>query len=194
MPSNRTRSTSRTRTRARSREDDEPASVLDAIRIDPTYRKFRSAVDTIKERVTPTAAVAEARSLHAKRSIRNLKGKTPSAHAVYAAATEDASNRARLIELRTNLMIEVELLDMLIDSTAAYLIASHDLSGYATTKGERSDVINRILKRGVELRAELKSAMNVLDLIVKDIDQAGYAVHNLVEIIKIITDRPGQGI
>ncbi len=159
---------------------------------DATFQQYRRIVSTIEKRVTVSKFVVEARSLHSSRTMRNLKGNAPSSDKVYEAIVRDMAARSRIVELKMTLFVEKELLESALSSISAHIRALYDLSDLARTLDEKKVLLKKVLNKGYTLLEEIASAVEVMDLIVKDIDQAGYAVRNLVELIKLRIERPAQ--
>lgn len=162
------------------------------LREDKTFQQYRRIVKTIDERVNLIKNVTEARSLHGARTMRELKGNAPTTQKVYEAIVRDMATRSRIIELRIALFTEKELLDSALSSVTAHVRSVYDLNEAGRTLDQKKQLMKKILNRGFVLLEELKSALEVFDLIIKDIDQAGFAVRNLVELVKIQIERPAQ--
>lgn len=172
----------------------EASKLKKALAEDDTYLRFRNIVRTIQKRINVEKNLIEARSLHGARTVRTLKGTAPSATALYEATVREAATRARLTEIKITLYVEEQLLKASLDATISHLRTAYDLSFVGNTQEDRKLVVRSILRSGYKLHDELTSAINILDLIVKDIDQAGYSTRNLIDIVKIQTERPGQTI
>lgn len=162
------------------------------LREDSTFQQYRRIVSTIEGRVTITKFVIEARSLHGARTMRTLKGTAPSSDKVYDAIVRDAATRSRLVEMEIALLVERDLLKSAMAAVSAHLQSSYDLGELARTLTDKRTLIKKILKRGHSLLDEMESAKDALDLIIKDIDQAGFAARNMVEIIKLRVERPAH--
>lgn len=165
-----------------------------ALKEDPTFLRYRNIVRTIKERINVDKNLAEARSLHGARTIRSLKGTAPSPSTLYEASVREAATRARLTELKVTLYVEKELLSEAIESTVSHVRSAYDMSDLGSTQEERRLAIRSMFRGGYRLLDELKAASDVLDFIIKDIDQCGYSLRNMIDIVKIQIERPGQHV
>lgn len=178
---------------AAKRTERQPPTRL-ALKDDNTFVRYRNIVKTIKERISLEKNLAEARSLHAARTIRSLKGSTPSPASLYEASVREAATRARLTELKVTLYVEKELLKEAIDSTVSHIRSAYDMTYVGSTQEERKLALRSMLRSGYRLLDELNAALDVLDFVIKDIDQCGYSLRNMIDIVKIQIERPGQHV
>lgn len=130
----------------------------------------------------------EAARLHSARPSRSLmsKGVTPSS--LNKAICVDMSNRSRLLELRSNCMRSITILATAIRGARVHLRASYGDSLKAVFGTTRADIeagIDKLILRYSSLHSSLENTIEILDSYIKDIDQSGYALRNLVDIAKL---------
>lgn len=160
---------------------------------DDTYKKYRTIVKTIKDKIDIDDVDQEINRLHSGRISRTLYGTTPGGDVIMKAALQDSSHRSRMAEIKVRISKQSDILDITLDATRIYL-ARHYAGEIADirTKGERDGFFNTYLTAGVALHARLKSLLDRIDILLKDIDQAGFSLKHCVDILELIYHSSGS--
>ena len=163
--------------------------LVKSIRLDPNYKKFGRIVETIRSRVNLTDIQNEALGLHASRSSRNMYGEgrySPSI--IIDASLKDLSFRARLVEMRVKLDIEVSSL-----SEAMAAVKNHISTEYADeiqdefkNVGERKNFVDRCVKNSNQFLSDSEAVISTLDHLIKDLDQGSFYLKNVIETLKVV--------
>lgn len=169
--------------------------LLKTIRKNPNYKSFLAIVETVTARIDIEGANKEALALHAGRLSRALHGeKRYSPKAIVDANMQDISNRARLVEIRVKHDKQLSLLKSAIDAMRRHISTeySDDLRDFSTAEQRRA-FVDRVLKASVQLLEEGEAMIEMLDALIKDLDQTSHAMRHIVECLKLVMDK-GRGI
>ena len=160
---------------------------------DSEFDRFRHIVKTVRSSLTVEEVLSEASFLHSSRKSRVLHAKKMSPQDVQDAILQELSYRSRLVELRSLLSRQYELLGTAIETIKKHIkVTFHEeLKEQAKTATERGHAVDRILSSPIRLKSELSGVFEVLDSYIKDIDSASYALRNAVDLLKMILDRRG---
>lgn len=136
----------------------------------------------------------EVKVLHESRTSRGLYKIALEPTSLAEAAMRDMSARARLTELKASVYSQKLALEAAYDAAAAQLVTKFgdDMRGTASNAADRKHVTNRILSGLVSRIAELSSSVDNIDLIIKDLDQASFALRNATEMLKLLIERKNQ--
>jgi hypothetical protein len=136
----------------------------------------------------------EALSMHSGRLSRAMYGKKQySAKSLLDACMNEMSCRSRLVEIRVQASIQI---DTVHDASKA--IKHHILTEYADqmkvykTVGQRQAFIDNLIAKAVQLEGEGKALLSLLDSLISDIDKASYHLSNMVDVLKLMSDKPGK--
>ena len=162
----------------------------DELREDELFHKYLDIVKTISKRIDTSKITIEVRMMHSERSSRPLKGTRPTNEKLYEAVAKDLAVRSRLTELKATLAVEIDLLEMTLEATNGHLRTKYVeyFDSYKNVE-EKKMLGKKILLRGHELAQSLQSAQSHIDMIIKDIDQAGFSMRNMVDLFKILHER-----
>ncbi len=169
---------------------------LNEIKEDVKYKKFARVVATTQKRVDLEANRNEAIASHATRTSRQLHGKKQySPKALLEASMNDLSVRARLVEIRVNVSIHIELLEEACDALRRYIFTQYrEQMNEFQNEAQRKALIERVQGVALEIKTEGNSLLTTLDHIIKDIDQASHLLRNMVEMLKLIDSSKGKVI
>lgn len=169
-------------------------SLLDDIRADLTYKKFKTILMTTKGKLKLEEAEAEALSLHLSRTSRTMSGADRySAKKLIDAAYKDLACRSRLVEIRVK---NDKYLSHLIEATASmskYIRTEYadDLKEFGASL-ERTAYVDRVLKVARDTIQEGKQLLDMLDQLIKDVDQAGFQIKAVVALLTLLSEKRGQ--
>jgi hypothetical protein len=168
--------------------------VLEQIKKDEVYQKYRRIVRGIRDDVDLDKMLEEAQGLFRTRKTRTLYGRRPSASELYEAQQQEMMVRSRIVEMSAQLHLKIGMVERANKTTKNHLIATYGpaLKTLAGTATDRNSMVKRILKLGIELLDRLNKAVSVLDMLVTDIDKSGYGITNSVAILKLLLGKPGQ--
>lgn len=169
-------------------------SIITKIRDTKDYATFKKMVTNVSSKVNVDKDQEEALAMHAGRTSRRMHGKKQySPKSLIDAALNDLACRSRLVELRVRASIEASLLHDAIKAVRHYITNEFDdeLSVYKTVD-QRKAVVDRAIKRALEVESEIVALVELLDTLIGDIDKASYQLKVMVEALKLIADKPGQ--
>jgi hypothetical protein len=168
-------------------------SLKDSLRESSEYQTFTRIVKTVRATLIIDKILKEAEFLHQNRKSRSLHARKLSALDLQEAILNDMANRSRLTELRSLLSRQYELLGTAIETIKRHIRFHHrdDVDELAPKVGDKTALIDMILQSPLKTKSEIAGASEVLDIYIKDIDQAGYALRNSVDLLKLILDRRG---
>lgn len=175
-------------------EDAGPKSLVQAIREDSDYKKFKTIVKTTRERLKLEADRKEAMSLHAGRISRSIYGaRRFSPKTLLEAEAQEMGNRSRLVEIRVRASNELSVLDEAIKTIRGYISTEYDvdLREFGTVEQRRA-MIDRVIKSAVNLKSEGEDFLAMLDTFIKDLDQAGFKLRDCIEILKLLDSSKGK--
>lgn len=160
------------------------------LRSDDAFLQFRALIKSIEVKLDTEEIMAEAGRLHSGRLSRTLHGTTPGPEKLLTATLQDSSYRSRMVEVRVKLVRHRDRLDIALQATRQYLAMQYrEQVSDLKTKGERESYFDAYLKRGLNLKEELKSTIAQLDDLVKDIDQTAYTYKNAIECLELLLSR-----
>lgn len=167
--------------------------VLSALKEDSEYKKFKRIYKGIVESLTVEKFVEEAKALHAGRTSRKLhEQKQFNPRALIEASTKDQAVRSRLVEMRVRISIYQSKLDEAMDAMKRYMNTEFydELSEYKTQDIKKS-LVDRVMSKPLDVMADIKNLIDILDTIIKDVDQANYHMKTVVEALKLLSEAKG---
>lgn len=167
------------------------AKLKDKLKEDAKYLQYRSIYKTVVGSLDTEKMIKEARLLHKSRKSRMLWEVRVSPQKLQDAILTDVSTRSRLVELRTLLMLQQELLATTISTCKKHVRTQYaeEVQSHGTTKDAQNLVVDRIFASGIETLSEIDGCVSVLDIYVKDIDAAGFALTNVTKTLVLFLDR-----
>jgi hypothetical protein len=171
-----------------NQEEVDLRGLLLQVKGDPKYKRFARIIQRVSDRVDIEKDKAEALALHASRTSRSLYGgKRYSPKALIDASLTDLSARARLVEIRVKASGHVEVLEQACEAMRHHLLTEYnqEIRMYST-EAQRNALIKRIQRTALDFMAEAKSLLDMLDQIIKDIDQASYALRATLDSLKLL--------
>lgn len=162
------------------------------LREDPDLARFSSVLATCQQALNLESAENEIRTLHLTRKARKLSSGNVSAPKLIDAVALEASTRSRLTELklmiyRTTQLLTTHMMIARKHIQTEYRNEVRELSG--TTKADREAFLDRLFPGARKLLDELESVETQIDVIVKDIDQVGYSMRELRELLSMILNK-----
>lgn len=169
------------------------ATLKSSLLEDSEFVKFNRIKNTVQTALVVDDLLKEAALLHATRKSRALHSKKLSPLLLQDAILTDLSNRSRLVELRSLLSRQIELLGTSIETIRRHIHSRYKvkIQELASTQGDRARIVDKALSTSLTLKAELVGSSEIIDLYIKDIDSASYQLRNAVDLLKMILDRRG---
>lgn len=171
-------------------------SLVKEIKADANYEKFKRIVERIRKRVNIEAATTEALALHAGRTSRSIAGENRyNPMFIIDANLKDLSSRARLVEIRVRNDLQMSNLREAIDAVRRHISTEYadDLRDFSTAD-QRKSFVDRVIKNAKEFLAEGEALVDMIDVLIKDIDQAGYSIKNSIECLKLLAESKGSRV
>lgn len=164
------------------------------IRADSNYAKFMEVLTSVESAIDLAQLEKELKLLHSARPSRNLRTATLTPINAWNAVASDLSNRARLIEIHVSVYRSAQVLEAAIDQTRSYLSVRYqdDINAVARNAPARKQFMDYILRKGTETHSALQAFLEIVNMYVRDIDQAAYALRNGIDVLKLQIERPNQ--
>lgn len=170
--------------------------IIKTIRKDPQYKKFKTVWIRIQKDLDIEVAVEECKILHNARlstKIKDNKGQF-SPQEIFDANAIDLSTRSRMSFIAANLQLRLSKLNSALDAIQNYILNSYQNEiGIKTIDGQKK-FLRRVLKAYIELYDQGKAALEFIQFLIKDIDQTGYAMRNMVDCLKLLSETKGKVI
>lgn len=169
-------------------------SLIQEVRDTDQYQTFKKIFSRIREKLDFEKSRKEALSLHSSRTSRELYAdKQYSLKKLMDATLKDLSFRSRMVEMRVQASIQLSTLDEALKSARRFVSTEYDeeLREFSTSD-QRRDFVNRILKNAVEFNAEGQALIELLDQLIKDIDQSSHQLRHLIDCLKLLDSSKGK--
>lgn len=167
---------------------------LAEIKGDAVIRKALQLKDAADSAINLERVEEEARVLHNSRTSRKLFKIALEPSSLAEAAMRDMSNRARLSELKTRVYIQKRAIEHAHEQCVAHIGTKYSdfIRSQATNAADRKMIYARILKPLIQQISEMESTLEVLEIYIKDIDQAAWGLRNATEMLKLLMDNRGK--
>lgn len=165
------------------------------IRRDTRFKSIRTIYKTnTLFQITVDEYRKEIRDMFRIRQFRSLSVRSPQVlNKLAEAIVQDQSYRSRMTELLSQVHTARKTLIDMLSHFHDYALAEYgrDLKMLGAAK-ERSAFLNDVLSTYHSYCEDLDNLMLEIDTYIKDIDKAGYAAKNLVEVLHLMTLREGN--
>lgn len=168
--------------------------IMDSLRGDAQFKKFRLIVSKTRERFKVESDRKEALSLHASRTSRTLHGdKRYSPIALMDASLKDLSFRARLVEIRVQITLHTALLEEAVTAIKRYIRTEYydELNNYKTVDS-RSALVDRLVASALDLQNEGSALIELLDTLIEDIDKASFHLKHMLDCLQLLDSSKGK--
>lgn len=158
---------------------------------DPQYKKFKLMVERIQKTIDLESTIEECKTLHHSRistKIKDSKGQFKPEMLIDANAI-DLSNRARMTFIASELQLRLSKIDSAIDAIENYLVSTYADQYKLRTVDMRKKFVLRVIKNQHKYYQEGKACLEFIYALIKDIDQSGYHLRNMVDCIKILSEK-----
>ena len=169
---------------------------LGDVREDAVIKRAFQIKEAADEALNLERIEQEAALLHTARTSRKLYKIALEPSSLAEAAMRDMSNRARLSELKTRVYVQRSAIENAYEQCSAHVATKYStlIRKYATNAADRKLVLNKILRPLVSATAEMDSTLNLLEIYIKDIDAAAWALRNATEMLKLLMDNRGKAV
>lgn len=163
-------------------------SITVKMRNDPKYLRLKKAYkENSVFRIPVDELQTEIERIHKTRKVRRLDVDDPSfLDKLIGAATQEIGNRSRLVEISIQVVKAVDILQEGCDSLQDYLLVEY--AAYLQpfkTKEERINIVSAAI-RPFRIFIQKASVLRTqCDMVVKDIDQGGYALRLMVDAYRV---------
>lgn len=152
------------------------------------YKKVCDMLDTARQ-LDLDNMQSEIESLHLGRKMRNLRLKTLSADKLIDVACQEASSRSRLVEIVLGLTRNFNMLELAHQAATETLISKYYKELPGSTKASKSAFVYDIMSDLKIKLTEFKSVIEIANLVVSDIDKAGFSIKHIVELLQTANRR-----
>lgn len=169
-------------------------SLVQDIREDSNYKKYKRVLKTVSSRLDVDSARQEILAIHASRASRSIYGEHQySKKVLYEANAKDLMHRSRLTEIRENISIQISYIRESRSALHRYILTRYkaEMRAYSNQQS-RSALLDSITHRALEVISENQSIIDSIDMFIRDIDQAGHNIRHMVDILKLIAEKPGR--
>lgn len=167
------------------------------LRKDKKYKKLSQVLEVAQQRINVEQDRVQAFSLHAGLESRSLYGKRAlSPKAVLSATSQMMANRSRLVEMRARATENISYLHQACKEFKRYALTAYEdeFKDYRT-KEQRDALLDVVMRPALEFIGEADTLIDILDNLIKDIDQSGHSVRHIVDILKLLdSSKTGQTI
>ncbi len=162
--------------------------ILKDIRANPEYKKFKAIVLLVQEKLNIDRDRNEALSMHAGRTSRRLHGtKQYSPKSLIDASLNDLACRSRLVEVRVQCSIQIDLLHDAVKAMKHYISTEYndEMKAYKTV-AQRTAFLDRVVAASLVIESEGKALIKLLDDLINDIDKASYHLRLMIDALKLL--------
>lgn len=159
---------------------------------DPEYRRLRRITQELSARIDLDKANREVLTLHESRKTLGLaaSSKRYDPQYVYDAVQTDMAYRGRLVTLIKKVSNTVALLNQAMKAFRSYALTEYR-DELGRTQGDRQAAIDRYCRPALDFIAECEEHVAGIEIVIKDIDQGGFAYARLVDLLKLMHDKAG---
>ena len=165
---------------------------MNAVLTDENYKKFKTTWARIEATLADEAAVEECKTLHNARlstKIRDNKGQF-SVQLLYDANAIDLATRSRMVFLAANLKLRLSKLETAFDAINTYIINKY--TNDLRTIDAKNKYAKRILNSYIKRINTAHAALEFIEALIKDIDQSGFSMRNIVDCVKLLSETKGK--
>lgn len=154
--------------------------------------KIRAFIERINKgvySVDSSARIKEVTSMHASRTVQIMSKKDfiGSHKAIVESMVENQQNRARLVAIKIECIKKLGVLTDKVDTFVRYTKAefASQLNLEFSTQQAKNDAVTDLFSDAFSIQSKLKSVVEIIDLVIQDIDQSGWQIKGMIEMLKI---------
>lgn len=166
-------------------------SNVSIVRKDKQYITFKALVVKIQQSVDLDAIIQECKVLHNSRistKIKDNKGQFKPEMLIDANAI-DLANRSRMAFLASDLQLKLSKLESAIEAFENYVVNEYSTAFQLRTVDMRKRFAESCMKNQLKYYKQGKATLEFINALIKDIDQAGFNLRNMVDLIKILSEK-----
>ena len=166
------------------------------IRKDPLIVRAMQLKDAADAAINLERIEEEAKVLHSGRTSRKLYKIALEPTSLAEAAMRDMSNRARLSELKARVYVQKKAMENAHEQCVAHIGTKYSdfVRALASNAADRKLIYTKILKPIIQQLSEMESTLELLEIYIKDIDQAAWGLRNATDMLKLIYDTRGKAV
>lgn len=171
-------------------------SLVKVLRKDQNYKKLKKILEVARTKVDVAKDRATAMNLHSSLEVRDLYGQRKfSAKRILSATSQVQANRSSLVVLRARATEHVSYVEQAVKSFKRYAFTEYreDFSDYRT-KEQRDAVVQTALGSADDFIQEIQGLLDLLDLLIKDLDQSSHALRHMIDVLKLLDASKGGRI
>jgi hypothetical protein len=156
----------------------------------PEWSSFKNIVASVQREIDLEHIKLEVETIQRQRPSRKLytykkSGGMADTKRIWDALEFELQARTRLVELASKVHFQLDVLDTTISTVSDWLISAY----YSDLKiADRKIQVHNKTRGSRTLLSELKSLASNIDRVIEDIDKAGYAFRNIVELVKLLDE------
>lgn len=165
-------------------------SLISTIKEDNQYKKAIKILEGLEQLVNPDLLIKELRDIQISRNVVSLKTKKLMQNAtkiIADSSLDEIGSRSRA----TTIKVDVLTVQMDLNETYSYLkrylmtkyAKQLKKAGYSRVNDQKM-FIERLLKNFISLKENLETVMKVADVIIEDVDAAGWGLKRISETLE----------
>ena len=165
------------------------------IKEDEKYKKFKNAFLKEYKKIDLEVDKDQLINLQSTRLSRTLYGKKEmySANSLMEASLQDLAARSRMVEIRVQLSRRLALLEALISSISKHIYSNYlVIEPSLKTEAQKNNFITDFLAVYKEYVKKGTPIVEMADAFIKDIDQAGFSLRNMMDCLKLLSETKGK--
>ncbi len=175
-------------------DDEQDVSIITQIKHSPEFKKFVHVYKVEYEKLHIQQDIDEILAMNSSRMSRELYDKRQyKPEVLMDASSKDSAFRSRIVELRVKANLHIQAMQSAVTAISNYIYITYVKDDRQfSSESQRRTYIDMILKRYI---TEIEFASRMIDLadtIVKDIDQSGFMVHNMIECLTLLAENRGK--
>lgn len=109
------------------------------------------------------------------------------------ASLQDLAARSRMVEIRVQLSRRLALLEALISSISKHIYSNYlVIEPSLKTEAQKNNFISDFLAVYKEYVKKGTPIVEMADAFIKDIDQAGFSLRNMMDCLKLLSETKGK--
>lgn len=155
---------------------------------DETFKRTLRRTSKILEGISVSDYYNEVTAMHSSRLVRSILVNDVLAdqgRKIIEATIQNQSHRSRLVEIKVKLTRVSTTVTEAIDSCQNYLRHQYavPLSKEGKTQADRNAILSRLFRKPNTVLSEIEGIWSVLDEIIEDLDQAGWALKRIADVV-----------
>jgi len=164
-------------------------SLTTKVREDPVYIRSRRGLENLKKTIEVENILNELFSMHASRGVTALRPNVvlqSSVAVLLKSTTQEITVRSRATTIKMTVLRVLLKLDQTIDPLRKYILVTYQKEfkelGIGVTNQKNST--ENILSPFLNFKRQLDSVLRIADLVIEDIDSAGWGLKRIQETIE----------